>query len=277
MSPTVPWDQAGAAAERAGVRLVPLLALDDADRVRSVIDRVWGASILPRELLRALQHAGCVLWGAEAGDELAGFVLGFLGWNDGLHLHSHMLAVVPERQSAGAGFALKLAQRAQCLDEGVEEVRWTYDPLVARNARFNLVKLGATATGLLPAQYGEMTDRLNRGDRSDRFEVRWRLRSERTIGAIEGSLSAPPSGETLLRATGHPGSPEPAETGAIPGPGALVQIPPDHFALRRSHPELGVRWRECSSKVFGQCFAAGLEITWFSREGCYVFEPAEKA
>jgi predicted GNAT superfamily acetyltransferase len=242
-----------------------------------VIDRVWGASVLPRELLRAFQHAGCVLWGAEAGDELAGFVLGFLGWREGLHLHSHMLAVVPDRQSAGAGFALKLAQRAQCLDEGVAEVRWTYDPLVARNARFNLVKLGATATALLPAQYGEMTDRVNRGDRSDRFEVRWQIGSDRTMRAIEGSLSAPRLGEPVLRATGHPESPEPAESRARPGPGALVQIPPDHSALRQSHPELGVRWRECSSNVFGRCFAAGLEATWFSREGCYVFEPGERA
>ena len=75
------------------------------------------------------------------------------------------LAAVPGWQDRGVGRALKLAQRAHCLDVGIEEVRWTFDPMVARNARFNLVKLGAEATRLLPDFYGEMTDRLNRDDR----------------------------------------------------------------------------------------------------------------
>ena len=69
-------------------------------------------------------------------------------------------------------------------DAGIQEVRWTYDPLLARNARFNLGRLGAVAVGLLPAFYGQMTDRLNRGDRSDRFEVRWLLGSDRVLRAV---------------------------------------------------------------------------------------------
>src|SRR5262249_6048049 len=141
--------------------------------------------------------------------ELVGFVLGFAGFADGPHLHSHMLATVPEWQSRGVGFALKLAQRAAALDAGFGEVRWTYDPLPARNAWFNLMKLGSEATAFLPEFYGDMTDLLNVGDRSDRFEVRWSLRSNRSAAAASG---VPPpevgGGPALLEAAGDPGAPE---------------------------------------------------------------------
>src|SRR5206468_732751 len=94
-----------------------LTTLEDAERVRAIIERVWGGGVLPTEFMRALQHAGCSMLGAErAGDsegggDVVGFVLGFVGWDEGLHLHSHMLAVVPGWQSKGVGRALKVAQR----------------------------------------------------------------------------------------------------------------------------------------------------------------------
>ncbi len=65
-----------------------------------------------------------------------------------------MLAALPERRHRGVGHALKLAQRAQCLDQDIHLVRWTFDPMIARNAWLNLGKLGrwpigsaATSTG----------------------------------------------------------------------------------------------------------------------------------
>ncbi len=64
-----------------------------------------------------------------------GATLGFLGWSGGLHLHSHMNAVDPAARGRGIGVALKLRQRAVCLAHGVDEMRWTYDPLIRRNAR----------------------------------------------------------------------------------------------------------------------------------------------
>jgi predicted GNAT superfamily acetyltransferase len=270
------WEAAHRAAEEAGVKLVELSDLDDADRARAVIDRVWGAQDMPRELLRAFQTAGSVLYGAEAGGDMVGFVLGFLGFGGGLHLHSHMLAAVPEWQSRGVGYALKLAQRAVCLDHGVGEVRWTFDPLLARNARFNLVKLGAVATRFLEAHYGEMGDRLNRGDRSDRFEVAWLLTSQRVESALAGRREDPVRGEPLLRmVAGANGDPEPRETGADPAPGAAVEIPADYFELRLRRPELAAAWRDAAGRAMRSCMGAGLEAIWFSRDCCYVFDRAE--
>src|SRR3989442_4516541 len=122
------WEVAHQAAHGAGVSIWPLTARADTDDVAALIAEVWAPEAMPPALLRAFQHAGSCLYGAHSGDQLVGFVLGFLGLKDGLHLHSHMLAVAPELRSRGVGYALKLTQRAAALDQGIEEVRWTYDP-----------------------------------------------------------------------------------------------------------------------------------------------------
>lgn len=256
--------------------LRPLEDLEDADRARHVIESVWGEQVLPRELIRAFQHAGTTLVGAEEGNRFVGFVFGFTGFEPDLHVHSHMLAVLPPWRSRGVGFALKLAQRAICLDHGIEEVRWTYDPLVARNGRFNLVKLGAEAVRFLPAFYGEMSDRLNRGDRSDRFEVRWHLRADRVERALRGEAAGPAPGEPLLRIEGTPDRPEPVEMAIAASAGVTVAVPEDHLALRRGDPELGRRWRDATARCFQRCFDRGLVAVWMSRTQGYVFEPEER-
>jgi len=254
------------------VSIEPLERLGDAERIRGVISAVWGEQVVPREMLRAFQHAGSTLFGAESPQgELVGFVLGFAGLAGGFHVHSHMLAAVPGWQDRGVGRALKLAQRAHCLDVGIEEVRWTFDPMVARNARFNLVKLGAEATRLLPDFYGEMTDRLNRDDRSDRFEVRWRLSSARVERALAGEAEAPTfGGPFLVEADGLP------RRVGEPAPGATVAIPADHHTLKAADPTTARRWREETTDAFARCFERGLAATWFDRGEGYVFERAER-
>jgi predicted GNAT superfamily acetyltransferase len=277
MEPSEPaWRQAHAAAETAGVSIVRLDDLEDIARISGVIERIWGAEAdFPPGLVRAFQHAGSVLYGAESESELAGFVMGFLGSEGGLHVHSHMLGVIPEWESRGVGFALKLAQRAASLDQGIEEVRWTFDPLVARNARFNLVKLGALATRLLPGFYGEMTDRLNRGDRSDRFEVRWLLRSKRVERAIHRQGEAPQPGAALLAAEGDLDAPRPRVTTAAAAAGALVAIPRELHTLKARAPALVSEWRDVAARVFQLCYQRGLVATWLTEQGSYVFEPAD--
>lgn len=272
------WEPVRRAAEAAGVQVVSLHRFEDLARVVAVCDSLWGAQSLEPGILRALQHAGCVLHGAEAEGELVGFVLGFLGWEEGLHMHSHMLGVRPEWQGRGVGFALKLAQRAACLDRGVEEVRWTFDPLVPRNGRFNLVKLGAVGARFFPNFYGEMTDRINRGDRSDRLEAVWRLRSERVERRLQGEGEpSPPAvvGPAVLEVVGDPSSPRPRLTGEAPGPWATVEVPVDHHALRARDPGLGRAWREASGEALRACYQAGLVATWVELGAAtarYVFE-----
>ncbi len=265
------------AAEEAGVAITELTELEDAQRVDRVIAALWGdEAVLSPPLIRAFQHAGSVLFGASGGGDLVGFVFGFVGFDGGLHLHSHMLGVVPDWQEKGVGYALKLAQRAACLDQELDEVRWTFDPLIARNARFNLVKLGAVGSRILIDFYGDMPDRVNRGDRSDRFEVVWRLRSERVDRAVRRKFEEPLLGDAVLEAADGETMPQPRLTGANPSPGATVGIPHDYLSLREKDPVLAREWREASAEALSACFARGLEATWMTRDGRYVFATREE-
>jgi predicted GNAT superfamily acetyltransferase len=276
------WDRMEEAAAASGVRIAPLDALRDTAAVNAVISRIWGGQELGHELLQALQHAGCVFLGARdsqsPGEEgpLVGYVMGFVGTEGGLHVHSHMLAVVPEWQSRGVGLTLKLAQRAWALDVGIPDVRWTFDPMLRANARFNLTKLGAVATRFLPNFYGSMTDDLNRGERSDRFEVSWITSSERVAAALRPgpprAVPPPADAPLILLAGGDADAPQPVATGLEPGRRALVEIPRDHLALRRRDPALAAAWRDAAATAFASCFDRGLVATALTADGRYLFE-----
>ena len=168
--------------------LRPLSSLDQFDDAIGIMVATWGAFQLPpREVMTALAHSGNVPLGAYDGERLVGFVLGWAGVDEeGLHVHSHMLAALPERRHRGVGYALKLGQRAQALDQDIHVARWTFDPLVARNAWFNLGKLGAVADRFGRDFYGEMTDEINRGDRTDRLVVRWDLDPDPAPRSVAG-------------------------------------------------------------------------------------------
>jgi len=270
------WAAAARAAESSGVSLRRMTTLEDADLVLELIAGTWGGQALPRETVRALEHAGSGIVGAfdeRAG--LVGFVLGFIGTAGGLHVHSHMLAVAGERQRSGIGFALKLAQRAAALEEGIDDVRWTYDPLLARNAWFNLMKLGAEATEFLPDFYGEMNDLLNANDRSDRFEVRWRLQYERVEAraAAGGAASAPALDDAtpLLARDGDGADVRPVPTGAALRSRATVAIPQDYAAVRARSGDLAAEWRSAAAEAFEKCFASGLTAVAITRDAVYLF------
>ena len=261
------WRLAHDAASAAGVTLRPLTTLDDADAIVRVMVATWGEE-MPRETIRALAGSGNVPWGAFDGDDLIGYVLGWaaVAGADGLHEHSHMLAALPDRRHGGVGFALKLAQRASCLDRDIHLVRWTFDPLVARNAHLNINKLGATCDRFHRDYYGQMPDAINAGDRSDRLVVRWRLDPE------PDASGRPATAGFLVRSSGPAAAPVPdvdegtlhAVAGRTLDDRALaVQIPVDHAALRAADPGLGAAWREATGSSLEACFGAGLMVVAF--------------
>ncbi|MCU1438353.1 MAG: family N-acetyltransferase [Naasia sp.] len=176
--------EASAADARAGV---PTRPASDAELGAAVDLSTWGAGRSPdRALLLAASAAGCPILLAVADGEPVGAAFAFAGTAEGLHWHSHMAAVAPARRGRGVGAALKLRQRALARAAGVPEIRWTYDPLLRRNATLNLVRLGAEARRLLPDFYGSLRDAVNGEDATDRLEVAWRLESERVADALAG-------------------------------------------------------------------------------------------
>lgn len=228
--------------------------LEDLNEAVEVMAAVWGktgGALLPVELLRAYAHAGNPVLGAfqvDAG-KMIGICVGFLAAPiaDDVHLHSHMTGVVPGGQHRGVGFALKCAQREWCLERHISEVRWTVDPVLAANAWFNIVKLGGTAHSYLPLFYGDMDDDLNRGEQTDRLEMSWRVDSPRVAAILAGQA---PNGD----------SPKVERT---------VAVPADYHALRKSDPEEAAKQRVAVRSQLTDAFAAGLEISGFTRETGY--------
>lgn len=189
-----PWRLAHGSARDAGVSLRALDSISDTELVRGLVRKVWAKDLLP-DVIRALAHSGNVPWGAFRGEEIVGFVLGWAGVDEGgLHIHSHMLATLPEHRGRGVGAALKFAQRAQALDQGIRHARWTFDPMVTRNAIFNLNRLGAIADHFHRGFYGEMNDALNLGQRSDRLVALWDLEREPGPRPFTGEVVAVPVG-----------------------------------------------------------------------------------
>lgn len=231
-----PWELARAAAAAAAVELTELSSVEDGDAVNLVIDGTWGGQHLDREIVKALGFSGNTVIGAKAYGALVGFALGWAGVDDeGLHVHSHMVAALPDARHRGVGYALKLAQRADALGRGITVMRWTFDPMIARNAWFNLGKLGAVADRFYPDFYGRMTDAINAGERSDRLLIRWDMERE----------------------------PGPRD---LAGPVTEVSIPPDHEDLRRREPVEAAAHRDEVSAQLAQAMSEGLVATAFSRE-----------
>ncbi len=139
---------------------------------------VWGAdAVRDADLYFVAATHGGYLGMAWLCGEPVGAAFGLLS-NGGRGLHSHMTAVVAAHAGAGIGYGLKQHQRAWAASQGIETITWTYDPLVRRNAWFNLVRLGAHATGYEVNYYGALGDAINGNDESDRLMMSWPVDSE---------------------------------------------------------------------------------------------------
>jgi predicted GNAT superfamily acetyltransferase len=241
---------------------------------------VWGRPGEPpleSDVLKALAHSGSYIAGAFAQGRLIGGLVGWLGGDPRheLHLHSHILGVLPDREARGLGFALKQHQRRWCLEREVMVMEWTTDPLVRRNAYFNLTKLGAEAPSYFVNFYGEMQDGINAGDESDRLLIRWRLDSARAESAAEGRPQEPDAerlrdwGSDAILTVGPSGEPVMTDSSARV---LICQVPEDIVALRRSDPALARAWRAALRHTLGGAMDRGYAITGAARSGWYVLE-----
>jgi predicted GNAT superfamily acetyltransferase len=151
---------------------------------------------------------------------------------------------------------------------------WTFDPLVSRNARFNLVALGATAGEYEPAFYGVMTDDLNGTDDSDRLVAHWDLDSPRAVAAAEGRRAVDPGREgAVVRGEGPDGHPMLLE-GALDGVQVRwCRVPTDVVALRQERPGEASEWRKAVREAMVPAFADGLVASYLTRDGWYLLAP----
>ncbi|MFC4588411.1 GNAT family N-acetyltransferase [Sphaerisporangium corydalis] len=198
------------AARWAAKAAVVIREVRDLHEARAVIDLlvgIWGRPenpLITVEFLRALTKAGNYVTGAYAGDRLVGVCIGFHAEPAARTLHSHIAGVAPGLAGRGVGRAIKLHQRAWALARGIVTIEWTFDPLVSRNAYFNIVKLGALPVEYLTNFYGVMHDAINGGDDTDRLLVRWDLLSPRALAACSGTPFERPIGGAPYRKVAAP-------------------------------------------------------------------------
>ena len=221
---------------------------------------VWGLSDL--EITSAIQliattHAGGLLHVAESPEgQAVGFAYAFPATRDGVcHLHSDMLAVLPEYQKRGVGVRLKWAQREDALARGIGLITWTYDPLQARNAHLNLRRLGAEASEFLENLYGITTSSLHHGLPTDRLLVRWALHSDRVRriasegeGAATVTLPPSPRINDVRWQAGWPVSSEPRLD--MEDPELLLEIPPEWDVICQKSPWVAGDWQAKVRRAF---------------------------
>ena len=260
-----------------------ILELDDIGDLRQLADlfaTVWGRPgepSLDSDVLKALAHSGAYVAGAFVGGRLTGGLVGWLGGDPRheLHMHSHILGVLPDSETRGLGFELKQHQRRWCLERKVRVMEWTTDPLVRRNVYFNLSKLGAEAPHYFVNFYGEMQDGINAGDDSDRLLIRWQLDSERVESAARGrpyELDAAKLrewGSAAIVAVGPAGEPVMTEPSARV---LICQVPDDIVAMRHTDRGLARAWREAVREALGGAMKGGYAINGATRSGWYVLE-----
>lgn len=237
---------ADAAATRAGVRIRELSSVEELTAAVGVLSTIWGREssnpAVPPELLRALAKAGNYVTGAFDGTELVGVAIAFHSSPTTHTLHSHIVGVVSSHLGRAIGYAMKMHQRAWALARGITVIEWTFDPLVARNAYFNIVKLGAMPVEYLVNFYGVMLDVVNGDDETDRLLVRWQLLSPDAVGAAGGDRTAQ------------------LADGASD---ATVVIPSDIESLRRTDPRVAKEWRSSVRDELTTLLSEGGRIVGF--------------
>jgi predicted GNAT superfamily acetyltransferase len=232
-------------------------------------------------LVGANLHGGLVVGAFLPNGQAVAMSFAFLGRIEGrLCLYSQLTGVVPAHQSQGLGYRLKLFQADFARSEGIERIAWSFDPLQAGNAHFNLTRLGARATRYVENMYGARTDRLNAGVPTDRLIVEWNLASTPPALLSVDSLKLIPPLLELTETAGQGRVPIAIRHAAVVNnPRLLLEIPIDITTLRRQDPALAETWRSLVGQAFQLAFGNSFRAVQFvrddssvARRGFYVLE-----
>ncbi len=258
------------AAARASIRITEAHDVDTCRRLSELLDEVWGRTdraVLAPEVIRALSHSGNQVSVAyDASNRLVAGTVAFFGEDDtGRHLHSHITGVRGDFQARGLGLAMKLHQRAWALERDIDRVVWTFDPLVRRNAWFNIGRLGADVSRYLEDVYGPMDDAVNRGVPSDRLVATWQVRQPWPPAGVDMGIDDDPPSALRVDAGMRPL----VDGSALDAPRLRVQVPQDIETLRRNDPDLGAAWSEAIRETLGFLLRGPYYVSSFSREGWY--------
>ena len=231
------------------------------------------SGVVPAPVLRAFQDHGGLVLGAFADIYLAGVTVSTIGWDgSALYHYVHLAAVRPEYRNHRLGLRLMAYLRDEVLRLGLSDVRWTFDPLVARNAGLSVRRLGAVPERYLPHYFGRPPDPSAADPESDRLRVRWALADDRVAARVAGTL--PDRADDLRRweaaepvvetETGEQGLRRPTAVAEPGAPTAHLEIPFDLDLIREHEPTGLRRWRHAVRDAFRAVFDAGYRVDDFA-------------
>jgi predicted GNAT superfamily acetyltransferase len=236
----------------ADVEIREVQSIDEYDVCIKLQRDVFGLpdlEISPRRHLIVSREAGGWTLAAFSEGKIVGFVHHLAAVRgEKIFGYSHMMAVAADYQNRGVGAKLKWAQRARALSEGRDFIKWTFEPMRARNAHFNLNRLGVVVRDYAMNFYG--TDYVTNpaekaagatGMDSDRLFASWELRSPRVEAFAVG------------------------QEFPLEKPDALIEIPGDYSALLRTHPDAARAEQLRVRQEFLSLLGSGLVCRAFNR------------
>ena len=240
-----------------------LSALEEFSAVVRLQQEIWGfhdVELLPRRLFVVASKIGGQILGAFDGQKMIAFCVCIPGLKPGgkPYLHSHMLGVLPKYRNTGLGRRMKLKQREFALENGIDLIEWTFDPLEVKNAFFNIERLGTIVRRYVRNQYGTTSSHLHSGLPTDRLVAEWWLRSPRV--------------EILCLASG------PRE--GTRRESARISVPGDISEIRRTDPERARLVQASMGEQFEHHFRSGLAVIGFDiteATGAYLLDKWESS
>jgi predicted GNAT superfamily acetyltransferase len=262
-----------------------LSTIEEMQRAEELQRLVWNdpTTVIYPHMLISLARSGASVLGAFEGDELIGFLLGYLGLESpesdrpamtNLKIVSQRMAVMPAYRDAGIGYELKLAQRRYAIRRGIRLITWTFDPLISRNAYLNIHKLGAIVRDYSRDFYGTDPGPLTHNGSSDRALVEWWITNNRVEERIHRrrpplTLAQYVESEVLVVNPTRPASRgylQPSEAITMPPSQlAMVEIPDNIGDIRDDDPDLAAEWQHHIRETIESLFEAGFVITDFVR------------
>ena len=250
------------------IRIRPLASHHDYDACVALQREVWGAEYddaVPASLLQVVRHIGGLVLGAFSADrELLGFVFGLTGVKDEKIVHwSHALGVRESARNLGLGRLLKEYQRAELARRGIASVYWTFDPLIAKNAHFNLNRLGARVVEYVPDMYGTTKSPLHHGLATDRFVVV--CSTTRAPSGARRSTAASGPDALILSDTTPP--PEVLFPGVARLPRAIsIEVPTDFAQVLVASPTTAAAWHSAVRRHFQWALRNHYAVTGLHRD-----------
>lgn len=248
-----------------------LTTIEELRIVEQMQKDVWGVpdiDVVPLYHLAAAQASGGILLGAFDGDEMVAFVYGFVGLERGRTVHhSHMLAVFEGYRSHRLGYRLKCEQRNVCIDQGVDIMTWTFDPLRSLNASFNFQKLGVIADRYYPDFYGSEAASFLHRNGTDRLWVTWHLSDPHVIERLNGrSVATDIASMPVLLSVCETGAPIVRDLkAALRSSQFVIEIPGDIGSIEAENLEIAGNWRTTTRTAFTAALDAGYIVADFVR------------